>query len=250
MTGIISQPISNSPNPYETYHRAIRFLHWAMAAGFVFMWFSGVFVTNIEGFPFWAENDRQGVVRDLHKSVGLTLLGLLVVRFGLRLFYKPPSLPERVGPTERRLATMGHLALYGTVVAASLTGLAIADVHEYGNAYFGIALPQMFPVTDTIAGFSSTPWAYVIHAVFAYGLLVLVIGHVASVVLHRTMQKVDLLPRILPAGSQQSGAVLRGLTMSVTGMALLVSFLAVRAIVTIGPLEEPRDYITTTPFVN
>lgn len=249
MTDTASRPVPDVAVPDETYHQATRFLHWAMAAGFVFMWLSGVFVTNIEGLPFWVEGDRQGVARDLHKSVGLTLLGLLVIRFGLRLAYRPPALPEPIGASERRLASIGHLAIYATVVAASLTGLAIADVHEYGNAYFGIALPQVFPTTETIAGFQSTPWAYVLHAIFAYGLLALVLGHVGSVVLHKTMQRVDLLPRILSAGPDRSGPVLRGLSLSVIGVAVLVSFLAIRAIVTTGPLEEPRDYIGTTPFV-
>ena len=232
----------------DSYHRAIKVLHWAMAVGFVFMWLSGVFVTNIEGVPFFVENDRQGVVRDLHKSVGLTLLGLLLIRFGFRLAFRPPALPDRIGSTERRLAHLGHIAIYATVVAASLTGLAIADVHEYGNAYFGIALPQVFPTTQTIAGFESTPWAYVIHAVFAYGLMVLVLGHVLSVVLHRRLQNVDLLPRMVTARPERSGAILRGLFAGVIVVALIVSVFAVRAVLTVGPLEEPRNYIETTPF--
>lgn len=230
------------------YHRTIRVLHWLMAAGFVFMWLSGVFVTNVEGLPFWVESDRQGWVRDLHKSVGLTLLGLLMLRLGLRFAFPPAALPAAIGRTERRLAHLGHAALYATVVAASLSGLAIADLHAYGNAYFGLPLPQVFPQTETVAGWAATPWAYVLHAVFAYGLLALALGHAASVVLHRTVQRVDLLPRMLGLDPAESDRTLRRLIAAAVAIALLVIFWAVRAIVTLGPLEEPRDYLGTTPF--
>lgn len=146
------------------------------------------------------------------------------------------------------LAHFRHLAPYATIVAASLTGLAIADVHEFGNAYFGIDLPQIFPTTASVAGFQSTPWVHVLHALFAYGLLVLVLGHVASDVLHRTMQKIDLLPRMLPIGFDRTGGVLKCLTVGIVLIAVLVSLLAVRPIGDAGPAEVPRDYIGITPF--
>ncbi|WP_300063875.1 cytochrome b/b6 domain-containing protein [uncultured Roseobacter sp.] len=250
MTNVHTQPETPANESGDVYHRLIRILHWTMAIGFVLMWMSGVFVTNVEGRPFWVENDRQGVVRDLHKSIGLTLVALLFLRYALRLVYQPPALPEAIGPKERRLAHLGHLMLYGVVIIATLTGLAIADVHEYGNAYFGIELPQIFPTTETILGFGSTPWAYALHAIVVYGLLLLVTGHVTSVMLHKKFQNVDLLPRMLPSVQGRSRKALRGLTLLVVLVVLVVVIFSIRAGTTIGPMEEQRDFWGTTPFSN
>jgi cytochrome b561 len=230
------------------YSTIARSLHWLMAVGFLLMWLTGVLVTNVEGVPFFTENDRQGVIRDFHKSIGLTLLALLVLRAGLRFVYPAPALPETIPAVERHRAHLGHVAIYSTIVIACITGLAIADVHEYGNSYFGIPLPQLFPTTETIAGWSSTPWVYVLHAIVAYGLLALILGHVAFVVVHRRKHGVQLLGRMLRLQPDRADKILAKLAWSVAGLAGVIVVFATAAFVTLGPTEEPRDYITTTPF--
>lgn len=234
--------------PESNYHRSLRILHWLMAIGFLLMWASGVFVVNVEGVPWWVENDRQGVLRDLHKSLGLTLLALLVLRAALRVVVGTPSLPTRLSASERRLAHRGHLAIYLLIVLACVTGFAIADLHEYGNAWLGIELPQIFPTRESVAGWSSTPWAYVLHAILGYGLLALVLGHVGFVHLHRSVHGIDLLPRMLGTGRGAVSRLRRPLFGGAIVTALLLGLFAVRAHVVQGPLEEPRDYLGTTPF--
>jgi cytochrome b561 len=232
----------------ERYSAIARGLHWLMAIGFALMWLTGVLVTTIEGVPLFAENDRKGAIRDLHKSMGLTLLALLVLRLGLRFVYPPPRLPAAIPAQEQHHAHLGHAAIYAVIVAACVTGYAIADVHEYGNAYFGIDLPQIFPTTEQVLGFSSTPWAYVLHAALSYGLLALVLGHVTFVVIHRRRHGVQLLPRMLATPAERADGALRRLAWTAGSFAAAVLFFAILAIVTLGPTEEPRDYITTTPF--
>lgn len=238
---------TGAPEP-TAFHVSIRTLHWAMAIGFVLMWLSGVLVTNIEGVPYFVEGDRQGLIRDLHKSLGLTLLALLCLRLGLRLWHKNPALPSTISPSGRKAAKAGHIALYAAVVLACMTGLAIADLHEYGNAYFGIELPQIFATREHVAGWAVTPWSYVAHAILAYGLLALVVGHVAAVWLHARSHKVNLLPRVLSRAGRNPRPALTRVVLVALGISVLVTLLAVRGFVTLGPLEEPRDYKQTTPF--
>jgi cytochrome b561 len=232
----------------KRYSGIARSLHWLMAAGFLLMWLTGVLVTNVEGVPFFTEDDRQGMIRDLHKSIGLTLLGLLILRAGLRFVYPAPALPDTISPIEQRRAHLGHVAIYGTIIVACITGLAIADVHEYGNSYFGIPLPQLFPTTESIAGWASTPWVYVLHAIVAYGLLALILGHVAFVVVHRRKHKVQLLTRMLKLQPEKADRLLARLAWAATGLAAVIVGFAMLAFMTLGSTEEPRDYITTTPF--
>ncbi|VFR32597.1 Cytochrome B561 [plant metagenome] len=219
-----------------------------MAIGFALMWLTGVLVTNVEGVPYFVDEDRQGVIRDLHKSIGLTLLALLIVRLGMRLLHASPPLPAAIPQAERRVAHAGHVALYVTIVIACVTGFAIADLHEYGNAYFGIELPQIFPTSEWVAGWAATPWSYILHAIFAYGLLALVVGHVAAVWLHARAHRVDLLPRVLSRAAKSPGRMLVRLSFVGGSVLAVVVIFAIRGFVTLGPQEEPRDYRTTTPF--
>jgi cytochrome b561 len=232
----------------ERYSRAARVLHWLMAIGFALMWATGVLATNVEGVPFFTtEDDLQGAIRDLHKSIGLTLLGLLVLRAGLRVLV-PPPLPAAIPAHEQRRAHLGHLAIYATVVVACITGLAIADVQEYGNAYFGIELPQLFPTTERILGWSVNPWIYVLHAIFAYGLLALIVGHVLFVAVHRNQHGVALLNRMLALRRLRDDVALKRLVRAAVAFAAVIALLATVAFVTLGPTEEARDYLRTTPF--
>lgn len=233
---------------YVTYHRSIRILHWTMAIGFAAMWLTGVLVTNVEGLPYFVAEDRQGVIRDFHKSIGLTLLALMVLRLIMLLLHPAPSLPETIPRAKGRIARIGHFALYGAVLFSCLTGLAIADFHEYGNAYFGIELPKLFPTREEVAGWSVTPWSYILHAGFAYGMLVLVIGHIAAVWMHSRSHHIELLPRVLARSSIAPKAfLLRLVVICAIAMVVIVVF-AVRGFATLGEEEQPRDYRTTTPF--
>lgn len=243
-------PLAPAAEAEAVYHQTIRLLHWLMAAGFLAMWITGVMVTNMEGVPWWAENDRQGVVRDLHKSIGLTLLAFLVARIALRLVRPVPALPASFSGTEKRLAHLGHAGIYVMIVLTSVTGFAIADLQAYGNAYFGIELPQIFPEMQRVAGWSASPWAYVLHAALAYGFLAIILGHVYFVHMHRKHHGIDVLARMTARPGPQSLTLQRALIAIALAVAVLIAVFATRAFVTLGPAEEPRDYISTTPFAS
>lgn len=232
----------------EAYHRSIRIIHWLMAFFFVLMWLTGVFITNVEGVPYFISLNIQDVIRDLHKSIGITLLVLLVIRLGLRLVTPSPPLPASIPVTERLIAHAGHVALYITIFLTCLAGLAISDLLGYGNAYFGIELPQIFPTVERVAGWATDPWSYVLHAFLAYGLLALVIIHIVAVWVHVRSHKVDLLPRVLSVSTERSRSVLFWLSALAGLFFIIIAAFAIRAWVTQGSLEESRDYKTTTPF--
>ena len=71
----------------ERYHLAARLMHWIMALGFVFMWGCGYSMTTL------VEDDSplEEFLFDLHISIGVTLLALLVVRIAVRLVHAPAA---------------------------------------------------------------------------------------------------------------------------------------------------------------
>ena len=59
---------------------------------------------------------------DMHKSIGLTLLGLVALRILWRLGHKPPPMPARYPAYERKGAHLAHLLLYAVILLLPLTG--------------------------------------------------------------------------------------------------------------------------------
>ena len=61
---------------------------------------------------------------DLHISIGVTLLALLVARIAIRMMHRPPSLPDAIRGVERTAAHLGHVAFY------ALPALVVDDHRE------------------------------------------------------------------------------------------------------------------------
>lgn len=223
-----------------SYPSLIRTLHWIMAAGFAAVWITGVLTINLEGLGSEAWDRRQEFVRDLHKSLGLTLVALAVVRVFARWLLRLPALPAAIPARERQLAHVGHATLYILIFLAGATGLAIADLQEYGNAYFGISLPQIFPTRSSVLGWRVDPWAYVLHAAIAYGLLVVVIGHVTAVFLHRA-HGVNLASRIVGTRANADRWI-KSAALTLAFVGILVAASGLRGHINVGPSEQPRNY--------
>jgi cytochrome b561 len=211
-----------------------------MAAGFVLVWLTGVLTINLEGLGTEEWDARQGAVRDFHKSLALTLAALAVVRLFARWLLPIPRLPTTIPALERRLAHAGHAALYSLIFLTSVAGLAIADLQAFGNKYWGVSLPQLFPTTEVVMGWRVDPWAYVVHALLAYVLLALVCLHVAAVYVHRRAG-IDLSDRIAGRGKSARFAV-RASAMALAAVMVLVAAGAMRGHLTLAPSETPRDY--------
>lgn len=195
----MTDPVIDSPasaggrlDAASRYHRLVRLTHWAMAVGFLFMWASGYYMRN------WMADDSpaQEFLYDLHKSVGVTLLALLVIRLCARLLSRAPALPRSLAPWERKAAKLGHLAIYALIVPALVTGWALTDFGGHGVVWFGVQMPQVFPIRETLFGVKLDPLTSDIHAWLVYGLLTLVLIHVGAFLKHRIGDGIDLLPRI------------------------------------------------------
>lgn len=75
---------------------------------------------------------------NLHKSIGITLLALILLRILWRLTHRPPALLASLKPWERKLATAGHHLLYLLMIAMPVTGLLQALYSKYGVKWFGM----------------------------------------------------------------------------------------------------------------
>jgi cytochrome b561 len=113
-------------------------LHWLIAAC-VFcqitlgLWMIGIPKSPPGGRAWWF---------NVHKSIGITLGLLILVRVLWRFAHRAPPLPAAVPRWERVAAKANHLLLYGCMVTMPLTGYLGSSFTKYPILYFGMRLPQ------------------------------------------------------------------------------------------------------------
>ena len=104
----------------ERYTGAAIILHWVIAAAIIAMIIAGLWMTKAIDDPKSRVLAFQ--VFQLHKSLGLTILALSVVRLVLRLTHKVPPLPAAMAMWEKLAARGVHIAFYVIMIAMPLTG--------------------------------------------------------------------------------------------------------------------------------
>lgn len=169
------------------YPTPLRILHWLAFAAFTFLFITG---------PIMVDLDKTDPLRrdlfNLHKSVGVVAILVLVIRVAVRLRSVLPALPASLQNWEVSLAHWGHRALYLLMMVTPLVGYADSNLHGRPVKLFGLDLPKLFPTVEDIGG---TP-GYV-HTVLSYTLLGLVGVHIAAVIKHRYCDRSDVLNRIV-----------------------------------------------------
>jgi cytochrome b561 len=114
----------------RTRHNILtRVLHWLTAAlVFTMLMIGFVMVNSLE--------DYASLVM-IHKSLGVVILAVVLVRIANRLTHRAPALPSTVGSIERCLVVASELSLYALLVAQPLVGWAMVSASGRPVVVFG-----------------------------------------------------------------------------------------------------------------
>ena len=180
------------------YTRLAIFLHWTMA---LFLVFNIGLAWSVDYLP----DSAVRPVIDVHKSIGITLLGLILMRILWRVSHPPPPLTLRYSAWERRGAHGAHLLLYGLMLALPLSGWlhdsAWKDAATHPMRLFGlIPWPRISLITALEPATKERLHAVFgqIHGWFADALVTLFVVHVLGALKHQWVDREPELQRILP----------------------------------------------------
>jgi cytochrome b561 len=128
-----------------------------------------------------------------HKSIGVTILVLAVLRLAWRLGNPPPAPPASTPGWERKLAALAHWLLYALIFAVPLSGWWVSDASRVPfKAFFFVPMPD-FIATDRALQEAAAE----VHETLMMALLVVVILHILAALRHHFLLRDDVLRRML-----------------------------------------------------
>jgi cytochrome b561 len=176
------------PRFVGVYDPALRAVHWLMAAVIFTALPLGVWASLLP------RSDLRSEVLFVHKSFGITVLALVVLRIVIRLIVGAPAYVRPLGRLVHGAAGAGHLALYALMIAMPVSGYLSSVAGGHGVSFFGLFdLPNLVPENKALDDAASQA-----HFVFAWALGVTLGLHLAAVVWHARVKRDEVLTRMWP----------------------------------------------------
>ncbi len=168
------------------YSNAAIVIHWIMAILIIAMVLLGIYMADLP-----KGSEERSYFFGLHKSLGLTLALLAVIRLVWRLIHKPPPLPDYVGTMPRKLSATIHYLLYLMMFVQPISGYISSSFSGYKTKFWGIPLPHWgWKAPELNQLFTD------IHQASAWCLIALIVLHLAGVFYHLNRKETDLFKRM------------------------------------------------------
>ena len=170
------------------YGAVAQTFHWLIATLIVIQF---VLAYTADDLPLGA---HKLALLARHKSFGMTVLMLAVLRLLWRLKHPPPELPSGMTPLERILARGTHVAFYVLLFAMPLTGWLMSSAKNYSVSWFGLfTWPNLIGKNEARFDFLRSTHHLLSDALFALAVL-----HILAALKHHYWNKDDVLLRMLP----------------------------------------------------
>ena len=181
-------------NTVDTYGALAKFLHWTIVILIIAQY---VIIEAAEELPDGLEKLTM-VTR--HKSLGMLVLGLALVRIAWKLVNKARPAPVPMPRPQRIAAAAGHGLLYVLILAQPVSGWMMSSAANYPVTFFGLfQFPALVGANKELHEFYEE-----VHEFLFQALLVVAVIHVLAALYHHFVRKDDTLRRMLPFGRRRS----------------------------------------------
>jgi cytochrome b561 len=172
----------------NTWGSVAKFLHWTIAILVIGMLVGGEVMSDMKMSP-----DKFKIYA-LHKSTGITILTLMLLRFAWRGFDPRPKDVPGMSPTVAFLAHSVHKLLYLALIAMPISGWVYNSASNFPLQWFGLfQLPAIVAPDPSLMEF-----AHDVHETLAWLIILLLAAHIAGALKHHFIDRDDTLRRMLP----------------------------------------------------
>ncbi len=184
-------------NGQTSYSGVAKALHWLVVAlliaQYVLAWL----------MPHIGRNTKPDTVINLHFSLGVVILAVMIVRVAWRWTHAEPTPLDGIPPWQIKSARIVHCVLYALLFVAPILGWVNASWRGFDVSVFGLfTLPRLVEIRAP--GFG---WTGDVHVILSwYVMLGLVALHAAAALYHKLVRRDRVLARMLPvwAGGARS----------------------------------------------
>ena len=175
--------MTEMPEPGR-YTALTRVLHWLTAA----LVFCALFI----GFVMVNSVHQYATLIMIHRTLGVTILVVVLARVINRLTHRAPPLPATVGALERKIVLLSEVSLYALLLLQPLIGWAMVSAAGGPVVVFGsLRLPRIAPFDAQVF------WVLrQAHSVIAYTLMATIAAHISAVLFHTVALRDRLIERM------------------------------------------------------
>lgn len=183
-----------STSPATIYNRVAKILHWLLAIAIIGMIIFGWLLDDVPRGP------TKFTLMQLHKSIGITILLLSLVRLGWRLSHNAPPLPAGMARWEIAVAHITHVALYVFMIGVPLAGWAMVSTSPLNipTMLYGVLPWPNLPILSDMASRELSHSFGEAHELMAYTTAALVVLHIGAALKHHFISRDDILLRMAP----------------------------------------------------
>jgi len=190
-------------NSMLRYGSVAMTLHWLIAAAVLVNLCLGLYMADLP-----RSDPYRFILFQTHKSIGLTVLVLSLLRLGWRLMNPVPPLPRGMNPVLRIVSRFSHILLYFLIVAIPLAGWALVSSSPLGlpTPYFGLFSWPNIPMLANLPRANKIQNLHFFedtHSLLAFTMIGLLALHVTGALYHQFVRRDDVLRRMTP-GTQVS----------------------------------------------
>ncbi|MFK7894125.1 MAG: cytochrome b/b6 domain-containing protein [Granulosicoccus sp.] len=170
--------------------------HWLIAFFIIGLLAIGKYMTGLE------ENDPvRFALTQWHKSFGLTVLFLSILRLVWRFGHRPPPDPETIPNWQKSVAHGVHILLYSLMFILPISGwiMVSASPLDINTVLFDVVTVPHIPPFDQLANKEQVEgWFVEIHDIAGNILILLLLAHAGAAMKHHFVDKDTVLVRMLP----------------------------------------------------
>ena len=173
-------------NTKDTFGVISKTLHWVSAIILLTLFGVGFWMVDLNYYSEWYRTAPY-----YHKAFGLLLFTLTVFRLIWKLNQVQPSVIAK-NKTEAQIAHIAHGVLYVFMFVIMISGYLISTADGRGIEFFALFdVPSFGELVENQEDVAGT-----IHKYAAYGIMALIIGHIAAALKHHFIDKDDTLKRM------------------------------------------------------